>query len=66
MKLSPEALLEIVAIFQDGLLGNKDASQALRELDLVPENEQLTLHPLYIASHPRATEWNEDDKSTRV
>lgn len=38
MKLSKEALLEVVAIFQDGLLGKKDASHALRELDLVETN----------------------------
>lgn len=65
MKLSKEALLEIVAILQDGLIGAKDISQALRELDLVDERQldehvELVLSQEYIASHPRAPAWDQD------
>lgn len=54
MKLSPEALLEIVDIFRTGLAERKDVSQCLRELDLVEENGSLKLSPGYLIEHPRA------------
>lgn len=57
MKLSPEVLLEIMAIVQDGLMGMKDASVGLRELDLSPGEDAMTLSPEYFASHPRAGTW---------
>ncbi len=72
MRLSKEALLEIVAILQDGLLGAKDISQSLRELDLVEkvgalaipsETEdvgKLTLSQEYTEKHPRAPQWQEN------
>lgn len=73
MKLSSEALLEIMAIIQDGLLGEKDASQGLRELDLtikhgIPEVEggndptvgQIVLTEEYVASHPRSQVWEDE------
>jgi hypothetical protein len=66
MKLSNEALLEIVAIFQAGLLGTKNASNGLRELDLIPlpeedgEPKTLVLSSDYIEMHPRASTWIDD------
>ena len=69
MKLSKEALLEIVAIVQDGLMNGKDISQALRDLDFdlvhgLPtvdksniDNGTLTLSSEYLAVHPRAGTW---------
>lgn len=73
MKLGKSALLEIVAIVQDGLVNGKDISQSLRELDLVEkvgslmipsETEdlgKLVLSSEYVASHPRASDWDEPD-----
>jgi len=68
MKLSPEALLEIVAIFQNAVLEGKDASQQLRELDLVIVSgaysdtpEHLTLSSEYKAAFPRATIWPDQE-----
>jgi hypothetical protein len=65
MKLSPEALLEIMAIFQNAVLDGKDASQQLRELDLVVEStpaiEHLTLSNEYKAAFPRATIWPDQE-----
>ena len=61
MRLSKETLLEIVAIFQNGLMQGKDASQALRELDLEIGIEELVLSSDYLRGHPRATEWPNDD-----
>jgi hypothetical protein len=64
MKLSKEALIEIIAVVQDGLLGKKDASQGLRELDFEPTvGGELKLSDEYISTHPRSTEaeWDEDD-----
>jgi len=68
MKLSNEALIEIISIVQDGLLGVKDASQGLRELDLKTKSlttsnelsEQLVLSQRYIDTHPRATPEEEE------
>jgi hypothetical protein len=34
MKLAPSVLLEIMSIIQEAMIGEKDASEALRELDL--------------------------------
>jgi hypothetical protein len=75
MKLAKEALLEIVAILQDGLVGSKDISQALRDLDLVVTDDSggcppecmdfdqntavLGLSPSYLSTHPRG-EWKEN------
>jgi hypothetical protein len=56
MKLSKEALLEIVAIFQEGLLEGKDMSQALRDLDLEIDVDKLNLTREYVNSHPRAVD----------
>lgn len=41
MKLSPEALLEVVNILRLGLSEGKDVSQMLRDLDLVPGKDNL-------------------------
>jgi hypothetical protein len=73
MKLSKEALAEIVAILHEGLSGNKDVSQAFRDLDLdiihgIPEVEggknpdvgKLTLSKEYVATHPRGGTWVEN------
>jgi hypothetical protein len=69
MKLSKNALLEIVAIVQDGLMNGKDISQALRDLDFVEQKGailsqtddigKLTLSPDYLSVHPRAGTWVE-------
>lgn len=69
MKLSNEALLEIIAIVQDGLLGMKDASEGLRELDLAEKvggllNDddlgKLVLTATYKNDHPRAGVWEQE------
>ena len=62
MKLAPEALLEIVAIFQNAILDGKDASQSLRDLDLCENSDrELVLTHNYLQSHPRATVWPEQE-----
>jgi len=62
MKLSSETLLEIVAIFQNAVLEGKDASQQLRELDLVSYDEEgLVLSPEYREKYPRANIWPDQD-----
>lgn len=62
MKLSKEALVEIVAILQYGILRGEDVSENLRELDLVEKTGgllsdadvgKLVLSPSYLQSHPR-------------
>lgn len=63
MKLSKEAVLEVVAIVQDGILGVKDASDGLRELDLEEYDGCLRLTPEYLAGHPRSDVW-EDEPNT--
>lgn len=60
MKLGKLALLEIVAIFQDGLLGIRDASEALRELDLAEEAGALELSKEYVTTHPRSGDYEEE------
>lgn len=64
MKLSKESLIEIIAVVQDGLLGKKDASQGLRELDFEPTvGGELKLSDEYITSHPRSQEeWDDDSE----
>ena len=63
IKLSKESLLEIFSIFQEALLSGKDASQGLRDLEFVIMNDELVLSQTYIDSHPRATQWsNEEDE----
>jgi hypothetical protein len=62
MKLGPESLLEIVAIFQDAMLNGTDASQALRDLDLAENSDgTLSLSFNYLKEHPRATVWPEQE-----
>lgn len=56
MKLTPEARLEIFAIFQNAMLKGGDASQGMRELDFEPTaGGELKLTQEYIDTHPRAT-----------
>ena len=63
MRLSSEALLEIVVIFQNAVLEHKDASQQLRELDFVNYDEEgLMLSPEYKQKYPRATVWPEQEQ----
>jgi hypothetical protein len=68
MKLGKSVLIELIAIFQDGLVNGKDISQSLRELDLgpqcgwanvnmIPSTLELTVE--YVQEHPRATDWEE-------
>ena len=69
MKLAPEVLLEIMAIFQDGIIKQQDISQGLRDLDLVVkspgsvqfvEPAELSLSDGYLATHPRGAQWQEE------
>jgi hypothetical protein len=65
MRLSKEALLEVMAIVQDGIMGIKDASKGLRELDFVACEddagvEMLALSEDYTKMHPRASTWAND------
>jgi hypothetical protein len=56
MKLSKEALVEIVAILQYGILRGEDVSEKLRELDFAIEDgavSQLVLSVSYLQTHPR-------------
>lgn len=60
MKLSKEALVEIMAILQYGILRGEDVSENLRQLDLIPsytpdrqEEGPLVLSADYLANHPR-------------
>ena len=66
MKLSSEALLEIMSILQDAILNGKDASDALRELDLAEKQGgllsdedvgKLVLTEAYKLNHARAGAW---------
>ena len=67
MKLAPEVMLELVSIFQDALLNGKDASQQLRELDLVEvvsldgEPAKLQLSAEYELKYPRASVWPDQE-----
>lgn len=58
-KISKEVLAEIVLIFFKGLSGEKDASVALRELDLETVDGELQLSADYLSTHPRETDWKE-------
>ena len=63
MRLSNEALLEIMAIVQDGIMGIKDASRGLRELDFIVNEDHtdvLDLSTDYTKMHPRANIWPDD------
>jgi len=63
MRLSNEALLEIMAIVQDGIMGIKDASKGLRELDLAVNEDHtdvLDLSTDYTKMHPRVNVWPDD------
>lgn len=60
MKLAGSVLIEIMAIIQDAMLGGKDASTALREIDLQETvtsegDKTLVLTSQYLYSHPRET-----------
>ena len=66
MKFGKSVLLEIVDVVREGLLTGKDISQALREIDVVEKvggllNDEdvgkLVLSDEYVATHPRADEW---------
>ncbi len=62
MKLSPEALLEIVHIFQNALMNGQDASGQMREIDLAENSDgQLTLSYEYLQKYPRAAVWPDQD-----
>lgn len=61
MKLSKEVLIEIVSIVQDGILEGRDISDGLRDLDLIQKEDQLNLSEEYVAQHPRANVWIDDE-----
>lgn len=62
MKLGKSVLLEIVAIVQDSLLAQEDASARLREIDVVVDGSdgsgdfvgEVVLSPEYLKEHGRA------------
>ncbi len=61
MKLGKTTLLEIMAAFHDAMMGDGDASQKLRDIDVTvtvdPDGEEepvLELSEQYLESHPRA------------
>jgi hypothetical protein len=69
MKLGKTVLLEIVSIVQDALTGGRDASEALREIEVDISDKEWTedgpsesavveLADSYVKSHPRAGEWD--------
>jgi hypothetical protein len=65
MKLGKTALLEIVSIFQEGILSGKDVSEELRLLDLTSVSQTFDQPPAlelsleYVAAHPRAEDWED-------
>lgn len=65
MKLSKQVLLEIVALIQDGIINDRDISENMRQLDLVPASgnvpapgDELILTQEYLLAHPRASDWS--------
>jgi hypothetical protein len=61
MKLAPSVLLEIMSIIQEAMIGEKDASEALRELDLQETISSegvkvLTLTSEYAIAHRKDAE----------
>ncbi len=71
MLLGKSVLLEIMALFQEGLVRGEDISAKLRQLDLDikhdvseiegnPDVGRLVLSEKYIDEHPRAPFWNEN------
>lgn len=66
MRLGPDVLLEIVALFQDAMAQGVDVSQKFREIDLEIGIEQLILSKEYIKAHPRATEWPDETDDNKV
>ncbi len=68
MRLGREALLEIVALVQDGIFNGRDISENLRQLDLEPSrgwddnsvDDTLVLTAGYLEDHPRAPQWTEE------
>lgn len=60
MKLAKEVLLEIVAVIQDALLKGKDASENMRQLDIVVGDDELILSEFYKMTYPRATVWPDE------
>ncbi len=73
MLLGRSALLEIMALFQEGIVKGEDISAKLRQLDLDIEHDipaveggknpdvgRLVLSEKYIEEHPRAPFWNEN------
>ena len=74
MKLGKDALLEIILIIQNALVQGEDASQKLRELDLVikhgipeveggtqPDVGKLVLSDPYRAANPRQNDFWTDE-----
>lgn len=63
MRLGKDVLLEIVALFLDGLSKNEDISEKLRKLDLdvdPDDKEVLGLSVKYLNANPRAGEWDQN------
>lgn len=64
MKLGKTVLVEIVALFLQGLAKNEDISVKLRQLDLVATGPQgdpvLELSDDYIKQHPREGDWDKN------
>ena len=64
MKLGKTVLVEIVALFLQGLAKNEDISVKLRQLDLVAmgpqEDPVLELSDDYIKQHLREGDWDKN------
>lgn len=56
MKMSKEVLLEIISLFQDGIINNTDISENLREIDVVEIQGELVLSDDYKLHHPRVSD----------
>jgi hypothetical protein len=61
MLFGKSTLLEIMAIVQEALGGFRDASQSLREIDVIERDGVLELSPEYVAAHSRSPIWEENN-----
>lgn len=61
MKLGNTARIEIMALVLEGLSTGTDISEKIRQMDLVEENGVLELSADYVKSHPRASDWGENN-----
>jgi len=60
MKLDKYVLAEIISIIQSGLMGQKDVSEELRNLDLCQNKDLLCLTDDYLAVRGRKNPYSEE------